>query len=47
MGLFLATPMADLAGVRAWYLAGGIACAAVGAAAFLVRPILEMEARPG
>ena len=43
VGLLLATPIADLAGVRAWYLAGGIACAALGAAAFLVRSILEME----
>lgn len=46
LGLLLATPVADLAGVRAWYLAGGIACAGFGAAAFLVRPILEMERRP-
>lgn len=43
VGLVLATPIADLAGVRAWYLAGGIACAALGAAAFLVRAIVEME----
>lgn len=45
VGLLLATPIADLAGVRAWYLAGGIACAALGAAAFLVPSILEMEGR--
>jgi hypothetical protein len=38
--------MADLAGVRAWYLAGGTACAGLGAAAFLVRAILEMDVRP-
>jgi DHA3 family macrolide efflux protein-like MFS transporter len=43
VGLLLATPVAELAGVRAWYLAGGIACATLGAAAFLVRTILEME----
>ena len=46
VGLLLATPIADLAGVRAWYLAAGIACVLLGSAAFLVRPILEMEGRP-
>lgn len=46
VGLLLATPIADLAGVRAWYLVGGLACACLGAAAFLVRAILEMEHRP-
>ena len=46
LGLLLATPVADIAGVRAWYFAGGIVCAALGAAAFLVRPILEMEGKP-
>ena len=46
VGLLLATPIADLAGVRAWYVVGGIACALLGAAAFLVRPILEMEGPP-
>jgi DHA3 family macrolide efflux protein-like MFS transporter len=44
VGLLLAAPLADLAGVRAWYLAGGVVCAAMGAAAFFVRPILQIEA---
>jgi DHA3 family macrolide efflux protein-like MFS transporter len=43
VGLLLATPLANIAGVRAWYVAGGIACAVLGASAFLVRPILQME----
>jgi DHA3 family macrolide efflux protein-like MFS transporter len=43
VGLLLAAPIADLAGVRTWYLAGGLVCAILGAATFLVRPILEME----
>ena len=43
VGLLLATPVADLAGVRAWYLAAGTVCAALGAAAFLVRPIAVIE----
>jgi DHA3 family macrolide efflux protein-like MFS transporter len=46
LGLLLATPVANLAGIRAWYLAGGVVCALLGAAALLVRPILEMEGRP-
>ena len=46
VGLLLATPIAELAGVRSWYLAGGMACVILGAATFLVRPILEMEGLP-
>jgi DHA3 family macrolide efflux protein-like MFS transporter len=46
VGLLLATPIADLTGVRTWYLAGGMACMILGAAAFLVRPILDMEGLP-
>ncbi|MGH9870028.1 MAG: MFS transporter [Candidatus Polarisedimenticolia bacterium] len=44
VGLLLAAPLADLVGVRAWYLAGGVVCAAMGAAAFFVKPILQIEA---
>jgi DHA3 family macrolide efflux protein-like MFS transporter len=43
LGLILAAPVADLAGVRAWYVAGGVVCAALGAVALLVRPIMEIE----
>jgi DHA3 family macrolide efflux protein-like MFS transporter len=46
VGLLLAAPVADLAGLRAWYLAGGVVCAALGAAAFFVQPILLVEAVP-
>lgn len=46
VGLLLATPIADFAGVRAWYLAAGLACTVLGAATFFVRPILEMEGLP-
>jgi hypothetical protein len=35
--------VADLAGVRAWYVAAGIVCAAMGAA--LARPIVQVEER--
>lgn len=43
MGLLLATPVADLAGVRAWYVAAGVVCAAMSAA--LARPIVHIEER--
>jgi DHA3 family macrolide efflux protein-like MFS transporter len=43
IGLLLATPLVDLAGVRAWYIAGGFVCAAMGTAAFFVRTIVRME----
>ena len=43
VGLLLATPIADLAGVRAWYVAGGTVCAAMGTGAFFVRSILEID----
>ena len=46
VGLLLATPVADLAGVRTWYVAGGMACIILGAATFLVRSVLEMEKPP-
>jgi DHA3 family macrolide efflux protein-like MFS transporter len=43
IGLLLATPVADALGVRSWYLAGGLVCVAMGAAAFLVRSIAQIE----
>jgi DHA3 family macrolide efflux protein-like MFS transporter len=43
IGLLLAAPFAELAGVRAWYIAGGLVCAAIGTAAFFVRSIVRME----
>jgi DHA3 family macrolide efflux protein-like MFS transporter len=43
IGLLLATPMSDALGVRSWYLAGGLVCAAMGGAAFLIGPIVRIE----
>jgi DHA3 family macrolide efflux protein-like MFS transporter len=43
IGLLLAAPLSDALGVRSWYLAGGFVCAAMGATAFLVRPIVRIE----
>lgn len=46
LGLLLAAPVADLVGVRAWYLIGGAVCLGMGIAAFFVRAIMEIESPP-
>ena len=47
LGLALAAPVAELLGVHAWYLAGGVACVVMGVAGFLVPSIARIEdARP-
>lgn len=43
IGLLLAAPLAEMFGVRAWYLSGGIICLVMGAAAFLVPAIVHLE----
>jgi len=43
VGLGLAAPVADLMGVRAWYVASGLICAAMGALGFLIPAILRIE----
>jgi DHA3 family macrolide efflux protein-like MFS transporter len=43
VGLALAAPVADLVGVRAWYLASGILCAAMGILGFLIPAVLRIE----
>lgn len=43
VGLVLAAPVADLLGVRAWYLASGILCAAMGALGFLLPAVMHIE----
>jgi DHA3 family macrolide efflux protein-like MFS transporter len=45
IGLLLAAPLAAMAGLRAWYVAGGIACAAIGGAALLTPRIVQIETR--
>lgn len=47
LGLLLAAPIADLLGVRAWYVIGGAVCLGMGIAAFFVRAIVEIESSPG
>jgi DHA3 family macrolide efflux protein-like MFS transporter len=43
LGLAIAAPVAELLGIHAWYLAGGIACVVMGVAGFLLRSIERIE----
>jgi DHA3 family macrolide efflux protein-like MFS transporter len=47
LGLLLAAPVAEVVGVRAWYLAGGLACIALGAAGFLLPSLMWIEEPSG
>ena len=44
LGLLLAAPVAEMAGVRAWYVTGGLVCLAMGAVGFLLPSLLRIEA---
>jgi DHA3 family macrolide efflux protein-like MFS transporter len=46
LGLLLAAPVAEIAGVRAWYVAGGLVCLAMGVAGFFLPSLLRIEASP-
>jgi DHA3 family macrolide efflux protein-like MFS transporter len=43
LGLLLAAPIAEMVGVRAWYLAGGLSCIAMGVAGFLLPSLMRIE----
>jgi DHA3 family macrolide efflux protein-like MFS transporter len=43
LSLAVAGPVADTLGVRVWYVAGGVVCALMGAAAFFVPAIVHLE----
>jgi DHA3 family macrolide efflux protein-like MFS transporter len=43
LGLLLAAPVSEIAGVRAWYLAGGAVCLAMGLVGFLLPPLMRIE----
>jgi DHA3 family macrolide efflux protein-like MFS transporter len=47
LGLVLATPVAELAGVGAWYLAGGAACLTLGIAGFFAPALMAIECGGG
>lgn len=46
VGLALAAPVAEVFGVRAWYVAGATACVVMATAARLVRAVVEIEGVP-
>ena len=46
LGLLLAAPIAEMVGVRAWYLAGGVACIAMGIAGFFLPSVMRIEEPP-
>lgn len=43
LGLLLAAPIAEAVGVRAWYLAGGLVCTAMGMAGFFLPSLMRIE----
>jgi DHA3 family macrolide efflux protein-like MFS transporter len=43
LSLLMAGPLADLLGVRIWYLVGGVSCVALGLLAFTVPAIIHVE----
>ncbi|WP_299945049.1 MFS transporter [uncultured Microbulbifer sp.] len=46
VGLLLAAPIAELVGVRAWYIAGATACFLMGAIGFALPAVLKIEDEP-
>jgi MFS family permease len=43
LGLLVAGPLADLLGVRAWYIAGAAVCAVMGVGGFFLAPLYALE----
>jgi DHA3 family macrolide efflux protein-like MFS transporter len=43
LSLAIAGPLADVIGVRAWYVAGGLLCTAIGIGAFFIPAIVRLE----
>jgi DHA3 family macrolide efflux protein-like MFS transporter len=43
-GLLLAAPIAEITGVRSWYVTGGLVCLAMGIAGFFVPSLMRIEA---
>ena len=46
LGLLVAAPVAEMVGVGVWYLAGGIACVAMGIAGFSAPALMGIEDGP-
>ena len=43
LSLIVAAPVAEVVGVGAWYLAGGLACVAMGIAGFFAPALMGIE----
>lgn len=46
LGLLLAAPVAEIVGVRAWYVAGGLVCLSMGVAGFFLPSLMRIEESP-
>jgi DHA3 family macrolide efflux protein-like MFS transporter len=46
LGLLVAAPVAELVGVRAWYVTGGLVCLSMGVAGFFLPSLLRIEESP-
>ena len=46
LGLLLAAPVAEMVGVRAWYVTGGLVCLSMGVAGFFLPSLLRIEEAP-
>ena len=43
ISLLLAGPLADMIGVRTWYIVGGVACILIAVGCLFVRPLMDIE----
>ena len=46
LGLLLAAPVAEMVGVRAWYVTGGFVCLSMGVAGFFLPSLMRIEEPP-
>ena len=46
LGLLLAAPVAEMVGVRAWYVTGGLVCLSMGVAGFFLPSLMRIEEAP-
>ncbi len=46
LGLLLAAPVAEMVGVRAWYVTGGLVCLTMGVAGFFLPSLMRIEESP-
>ncbi|HEY4694126.1 MAG TPA: MFS transporter [Bellilinea sp.] len=48
LGMIVASPVAEWLGIQAWYVVGGLVCAAMGVAGFLIKSVITIdEQEPG